>query len=192
MTDTLTMLEWTSVVLNIAFTLLIAFNRRIGWLLGLVASTIGVGLYVQAHTWAMTVLNGYYVAMAVYGWWSWGRAEEDGAVRTQHWGSHAVLAAAALAASWLLAALLGQYLDGHFPQLDAFVTVFSLVATWMMARKFLASWCWFIVADSVGIWLNWQIGYQGYALLNAVYLVLSVVGLVKWNRLRDRRPVGEA
>ena len=34
--------------------------------------------------------------------------------------------------------------------------------------------------------------HQGYALLNAVYLVLSVVGLVKWNRLRDRRPVGEA
>jgi nicotinamide mononucleotide transporter len=86
--------------------------------------------------------------------------------------------------------LLAQYLDGRFPQLDAFVTVFSFIATWMMARKMIANWAYFILADSVAVYLNWRIGYQGYALLNGMYLVLSVVGLVKWGRALAKQRAG--
>lgn len=174
--------EASAVVLNVAFTLCIAWEKRIGWALGLVAGVIGVGLYALAHTWAMSVLNGYYVVMAVYGWWSWGRSEEN-QVRTQRWTFHAVVIPAGLVLAYATAVLLGNYLNGNFPHLDAFVTVFSFIATWMMARKYISTWYYFIVADAVSIWLNWRIGYLGFAALNAVYLVLSVIGLVKWGRL---------
>jgi nicotinamide mononucleotide transporter len=61
--------------------------------------------------------------------------------------------------------------------------VFSFIATWMMARKWIANWAYFILADSVAVYLNWRIGYLGYTLLNGIYLVLSVIGLIKWGRL---------
>lgn len=182
-TTALSLLEWTAVVLNIGFTLCIAYEKRIGWLLGLVAGVIGVGLYALAHTWAMATLNVYYVVMAVYGWWSWGKKEGKEGVRELQLRLHALLIPAGLLTSYLASVLLAQYLNGRFPELDAFVTVFSFIATWMMARKFIANWLYFILADGVAIYLNWRIGYSGYTLLNAVYLVLSVVGWLKWSRV---------
>ncbi|MEO7080751.1 MAG: nicotinamide mononucleotide transporter, partial [Flavobacteriales bacterium] len=86
--EALLFLEAFAVVLNIGFTLCIAYEKRVGWLLGFVAGVIGVGLYALANTWAMSALNGYYVVMAVYGWWSWGRSEEKGHIRTQRWLLH--------------------------------------------------------------------------------------------------------
>ena len=180
--EALIALEWTAVVLNVGFTLCIAFEKRIGWVLGFVAGCIGVGLYALAHTWAMSVLNGYYIVMAVYGWWSWGRIGEE-RIRTQRWLFHAVVVPVGLLLAYATAVLLGQYLNGNFPHLDAFVTVFSFIATWMMARKYIGNWVYFIVADSVSVYLNWRIGYMGYAALNVMYLVLSVIGLVKWGRM---------
>ena len=176
-------LEWTAVVLNVGFALCIAYEKRIGWLLGLVAAVIGVGLYALAHTWAMATLNVYYVVMAVYGWLSWGRDSEDGRIRTQRWLFHLIVIPAGLLLGYGVSVVLVQYLDGSFPLLDAFVTVFSFVATWMMARKMITNWLYFIVVDSVSIYLNWRIGYQGYALLNVIYLVLSVIGFLKWSKL---------
>lgn len=188
----LLILEWTAVVLNVGFTLCIAYGKRSGWALGFVAGVIGVLLYALANTWAMAALNFYYVAMAVYGWWSWGRSTEQEGIRTHRWVFHAVLVPAGLLLSWTISVLLMEYLNGNFPQLDAFVTVFSFIATWMMARKYIANWVYFIVADSVAVYLNWRIGYQGYALLNGIYLVLSVVGLVKWSKALAEQRVGAA
>ncbi|MBZ0207292.1 MAG: nicotinamide riboside transporter PnuC [Flavobacteriales bacterium] len=184
---TLSFLEWTAVVLNVGFTICIAYEKRIGWVLGFIAGVIGVGLYALANTWAMSALNGYYVVMAVYGWWSWGRSSEDGKIRTQRWLFHALVIPLGLLLSYGISVFLVEYLDGSFPLLDAFVTVFSFAATWMMARKLIANWLYFMVADSVAIYLNWRIGYQGYVLLNAIYLVLSLIGFIKWNRMLVRQ-----
>ena len=184
---TLSFLEWTAVVLNVGFTICIAYEKRIGWVLGFIAGVIGVGLYALANTWAMSALNGYYVVMAVYGWWSWGRSSEDGKIRTQRWLFHALVIPLGLLLSYGISVFLVEYLDGSFPLLDAFVTVFSFAATWMMARKLIANWLYFMVADSVAIYLNWRIGYQGYVLLNAIYLVLSIIGFLKWNRMLVRQ-----
>lgn len=181
--------EASAVVLNVAFTLCIAWEKRIGWALGFVAGAIGVGLYAVAHTWAMSVLNGYYVVMAVYGWWSWGRPGEE-RITMQRWAFHAVVVPAGLVLAYATAVLLGNYLNGNFPHLDAFVTVFSLIATWMMARKYISNWAYFIVADSVSVYLNWRIGYMGFAALNVMYLVLSVVGLAKWRKLMVQQRAG--
>lgn len=177
----LLLLEWVAVVLNVLFTLLIAWQKRIGWVPGFFAGAIGMGLYLLAHTWAMGVLNAYYVVMAVYGWWSWGRNGNGGGVRVQPWAFQALMVVAGLVISYIVFFFLRGYLNGRLPGLDAFVTVFSFIATWMMARRYIACWYWFIVADSAGIWLNWQVGYTGFAALNGMYLVLSVVGLVRWD-----------
>ena len=90
-TITLSLLEWTAVVLNVGFTLCIAYEKRIGWALGFAAGVIGVGLYALAQTWAMASLNVYYVVMAVYGGWSWGKGEKENGMRTQSDGVRAGL-----------------------------------------------------------------------------------------------------
>lgn len=174
--------EWISAILNLAFTAAIAYERRSGWVLGFIASLIGVWLYALTHTWALATLNVYYVVMAAYGWWSWGRSADEAVLHHRSWTFHAVLIPMGIGVSALLAWTLGAFLNGSYPEADAFVTVFSLVATWMMTRKVVENWIYFIVADLVAIWLNRQVDYRIYAVQYGVYIVLSVAGYKRWSR----------
>lgn len=188
----LTALEWSSAVMNLGFTAAIAYQKRWGWVLGLVASAAGVLLYGLKHTWALSVLNGYYMLMAVYGWWVWGRGTDEAVYHHRSRGFHAAVIASGLVLAALAAWGLGRYLDGHHPQADAFITVFSLAATWMMTRKVVENWLYFIVADSVAIWLNWRIGYPVYAVQYVIYVGLSVAGLMRWTRALRMQDAGPA
>lgn len=180
--EVLITLEAVSVVLNLGFTLAIAYGKRIGWVLGFVAAIIGVGLYALSRTWALSALNAYYIGMAVYGWWAWGRTDQEQPVQRAPLRLLAWLFPACLAGTVLLTWTLASVLNGTWPQVDAFITVFSFAATWMMARKYIDTWVWFFVADVVAVWLNWRIGYQLYAAQYLIYLVLSVLGLMRWYR----------
>lgn len=180
--------EAVAVVLNLGFTLAIAWERRAGWLLGFVAALLSIGLYALTRTWALTALNCYYVVMAAYGWWSWGGAEAALPVRRAPRRTLGRLFLAALAGTALVAWTLREWLDGSFPWVDAFVSVFSLAATWMMTRKYIDNWLWFIVADAVGVWLNWRIGYELYAGQYAIYIGLSLAGYLRWRRTMTPRP----
>ncbi|MFT3884055.1 MAG: nicotinamide riboside transporter PnuC [Flavobacteriales bacterium] len=184
--------EWTSTLLNLAFTAAIAYERRFGWLLGFVASMIGVWLYARTHTWALAGLNVYYMVMAVYGWWAWGSSADEAHYHHRSPAFHAAIITTGLVLAGAAAWSLGAFLNGAHPQADAFITVFSLAATWMMTRKVVENWLYFIVADAVAIWLNWRIGYPVYAAQYAVYVGLSVAGFVRWSRalrLQQARPV---
>ena len=98
----LLVLEWAAVVLNIGFTIGIAWNMRWGWLLGIVASCIGVSLYAYKGAWAMTVLNAFYAVMGVYGYVAWGRSSDQGRIRRWPFGTHLLV----LVSGFLLTRLL--------------------------------------------------------------------------------------
>lgn len=178
----ITALEWTAVVLNLAFTVGIAWEKRWGWVPGFFASLIGVGLYAVQHTWALALLNAYYAAMAVYGYRSWGRGGSALPVHERGLRFHAIMLIGCTLGTLGLASVLGGELNGRFPQLDAYISVFSLAATWMMARKVLENWLYWMVGDAVAVYLNWRIGYDAYALLNIAYIGLSVAGSMRWSR----------
>jgi len=67
--------------------------------------------------------------------------------------------------------------------LDAFVTVFSVLNTYLLTRKVLQNWLYWIVIDVAAIYLYVQTGYYATIVMYVVYLVLAVVGYVGWLRL---------
>lgn len=180
-------LEWTSVILNIAFAYLLGREKRIGWLAGFVASAIGVYLYARQLAWLMAALNFFYAAMGVYGWFNWGRDEAALPVVRMSWMRHAVWIAVTLAGSAVLVALLRRFAaDNDHLLMEAFITASALVATWLMSRKILESWLYYLVGDAVGVVYNRLVGFNGYAVLMVVYIGLAVVGFVRWRREMTR------
>lgn len=176
-------LEWSAVVLNIGFTILIALERRVGWLLGFVAAVFGVLLYVAQDAWLMASLNAFYAFMGAYGWWSWGRSSVDQRIVRYGWRTHLLLLAIGVASALLLAYLMQVFeVPGKYHGMEAFIAAFAMVATWMMSKKALENWIYWTIGDLVAVAYNHWIGYDGYALLNIVYIVLAVAGLVRWIR----------
>lgn len=180
--------EWTAVALNLGFTICIAWEKRIGWLMGLFASCIGVVLYVHKQAWAMSALNVFYLGMAVYGWWSWGRKKTESGISRRSVLFHAALVVACLFAVMAAAWAMERWVHGAYPHLDAFITVFSFAATWLMAHRLIENWLYWIVGDVVAVYFNHLIGYEAYALLNVCYVVLSTIGFLKWRRAMKDGP----
>lgn len=173
--------ELTAVVLNLGFTVLIMIEKRAGWVLGFMASCISVVLYQHNRAWAMTTLNVFYAVMAVYGWWSWGGGAE-GRIQRKPLLFHALLLVAGLVMAGALGWSLDRWVHGAHPYLDAFITVFAFIATWMMARRLLENWIWWVIGDVVAVYFNHLLGLRWYALLNIAYIILSMAGLWRWSR----------
>lgn len=179
-----TILEWVSAVLGGAYTLLAAYEKRIGWVFAVISSLLFVAYYQHRNYTGQAVLNLYYVAMGVYGWISWGRDDASIPITRKPWTFHAV----ALVACLLLSAVLGWVLKrtglSESPYMDAWVAVFSVLATWMMARKLIENWAYWCLVDGVAItmYLRARPPFYAYALLFAAYVALSVVGWWRWSR----------
>ncbi|MBK6753626.1 MAG: nicotinamide mononucleotide transporter [Flavobacteriales bacterium] len=174
-------LEWSAVALNILFTILIALEKRLGWLFGLVAALIGVLLYVVQDAWLMASLNAFYAGMGAYGWWTWGRAGGSARIISYGWRMHAMLITIGAAGTGLLAWAMEHWqVPGEYHGMEAFITAFAMLATWLMSAKAIENWFYWTVGDLLAVWYNHLIGYDGYAFLNVVYIVLAVAGFIRW------------
>lgn len=184
-------LEWSAVALNITFTILIGLERRAGWLFGFVAASLSIALYVDKDAWIMAALNAFYAVMWLHGWWTWGRAVKDQGVITLPVRRHVLLIGLTMAGTCLLAAvMLASSLDIRYPWMEAFIASSAMVATWLMGRKVLENWVYWTAGDIVAVLYNHWIGYDYLALLNVVYILLAVVGFLRWRKqLRSRLAV---
>ena len=182
MTDPWFLAELAGVALNLGFTICIAWERRIGWLLGFAASLISIALYVHKQAWAMSALNVFYAGMGLYGWWSWGREQGEKLITRRSVRFHALLLTSCLVVAAGLAWAMDRWVHGAYPHMDAFITVFSFTATWMMAHRLIENWLYWTIGDLVAVYFNHLLGYDAYALLNVAYVVLSMIGLWKWSR----------
>lgn len=181
--STALVIEYTSVAGNILFTYLIGRELRVGWLFGFVASVLGIILYGGEAAWLMAALNGFYAAMGVYGWWSWGRVVEEYRITTLSWAQHGAVVAIGIGCTLGLVVLMRTVgLSGGFVRMEAFIAAFALVATWLMSKKVLENWIYWTVGDLVAVYYNHQLGLHGYTLLMIVYIVLAVVGFINWRK----------
>lgn len=176
--------EWTAVALNIGFTILIALDKRVGWLLGFVASVLSTVVYAEQDSWLMAALNAfYYAGMGLYGWWTWGRAAASKNIIEFGPRRHVWLLLIGSAITVLLwATMRWLAIPGDYQLMEAFIAGFAIVATWLMSAKVLSNWIYWTIGDLVSVVYNELLDLHGYALLNAVYIGLAVAGYVRWRR----------
>ncbi|WP_376694834.1 nicotinamide riboside transporter PnuC [Wenzhouxiangella sp. EGI_FJ10305] len=177
--------ELAAVVLAVAYLLLAVRQNRLCWIAAFVSTAIFTVLFWNVQLLMQSALNGYYMIMAVYGWWNWRHGQgSDGALPITRWplSRHAlalgVIAACALVSGYLLT----RYSQAAWPWLDSFVTWGAVVTTFMVARKVLENWSYWMVINSLAIFLFIDRGMQLTALLHATYLIISVFGWISWHR----------
>lgn len=177
--------ETVAVVLAIAY-LLLAIRQNIWcWLCAGVSSAIYVYLFIAARLYMESALNGFYFLMAIYGWYVW----QSGSSRSSDlpvcvWPLRvhvlAIAAIVALAAS--SGFLLQRYTDAALPYIDSLTTFAAVWATFLVARKVLENWYYWLVIDAVSVAIYWSRELPLTAMLFVLYLVLIPFGLWSWRR----------
>lgn len=188
--------EVIAVILALAYLLLAMRENRWCWPCAFVSTAIYTALFWRVNLLMESALNIFYLAMAVYGGWQWRDGSVQTPLRVQRWGwrQHSVALLLILAASGISGYLLAANTTAAWPYVNSLTAWASVVTTYMVARKVLENWLYWIVIDSIAAGLYIDRGLYLTALLFAGYVVIVVFGFFAWRQQwrNDRANEGAA
>jgi nicotinamide mononucleotide transporter len=188
-------IEIAAAAFGIAAVYLSARQSVWNWPLGIINVALYIIVFYQAKLYADMGLQVVYVVLAAYGWWHWlhGGANR-GVLQVSRVPPREVviLTIAFVVGTAVLSTFLAQKTDASLPLADSALTVGSLVAQYMMTRKYLECWLVWLAADVAYVAMFMYKSLWATAGLYAVFCVLAVVGWQQWRQSLRQRMSTEA
>jgi nicotinamide mononucleotide transporter len=176
-------LEWLATVAGFLCVYLLIKRSIWSFAFGLVQVSIYVWIFYEVKLYSDMLLNVFYIGFQFYGWYIWRNSQDS--------NGHVLVVKGQLNEYllWAFAVLLGTALVGYFmsnntdaslPYPDAFTTCAALSAQWLLSRRKLFNWAFWIVVDIVAIAIYWQKGLYPTSALYVCFLVMAMIGQWQW------------
>jgi len=155
------------------------------WPVGIANNIFYILVFWRSGLFADASLQFVYISIALYGWWNW---LHGGKNRSELGLAHASLpgvmryAVMAGAATAVLYLILRRYTPSTVPLADGLTTALFLTAQYMMSRKLIENWWFWIAGDVLVIGLYIYKDLFLTAVLYVVFLTMCVMGLKQWER----------
>ena len=164
------------------------------WVVGFLTSLVYVFVFLSAKIYADMGLQTYYVGISIYGFYQWTRKKHETHTENDSLPSDRILythlslplfvgiigtLAVVFAILWYL---LHQFTDSPIPVGDAFTTSVGIVATWMLARRLIEHWIFWVIVNLVSVYLYYLRGLYPTMLLYFCYATLAIVGYYNWRK----------
>ncbi|RLD49520.1 MAG: nicotinamide riboside transporter PnuC [Bacteroidetes bacterium] len=152
---------------------------------GIISVIIYIYICFFAKLYADTGINFVYFVMSIYGWYMWSRKDAEKYVLPISWCTkkdHMISAGMLVFFFVSLSYFLTNYTDSNVPIIDSTTTSIFIVGMWLMARKKIENWIYWIIGDIISIPLYF---YKDLALTSiqfTVFLVLALLGYIEWRR----------
>ena len=164
--------------------LFLAMKQNIAcWYAAFISTLIYIIIYWDVSLYMESLLNFYYLLMAIYGWINWNKKSQIDKNYVISWSyqNHIVVIVLIL----ILTVISGfslQKTDAVYPYLDSFTTWASVITTFMVAQKILSNWIFWIIINSVAIFLNFDRELYLTVILLMTYQVMSIYGYYQWRK----------
>lgn len=179
-------LEIAGVIFTLLNVYLLTKQRILAWPLGLIGVSIYTYVFFTAQLYSDFILHIVYMILNAYGWWYWSTGRQKNS-------QDLPVTSLSVADRWrwifviipgfiLWGYLMHVYTDAALPYPDAFTTVTSLVAQYLLARKKIENWILWIVVDVVAITIYSLKGLYPTSILYTILLALSIYGYISWSK----------
>lgn len=175
-------IEIVATVTSLGYLLLLIRQNIWCWPLAIISGGLSIYLFFESKLYSESLLYGYYILIAIYGWWNWSRPKEALKVSTWKPKYHLITIPIGLVIALGLGQIFVMYTDADKPYLDATTTIFSLIASILEARKILSGWIYWIIINGVTVGLYFSKSLDIYAGLMVIYFMLSIVGYRQWKK----------
>ena len=173
-------IETIAVILSVLYVILATKQNIWCW----AAAGISVALYIyicfSAQLFAETGLQVFYLVMAFYGYYNWTKKEQDLQITQWSAGKHLTLIITGAIITFLMGFYFATYTSAKMPIVDSFTTVFSVITTYMVTKKVLENWLYWIVIDVVSIYLYYNRELHLTSLLFLAYTIIAIFGYFMW------------
>ncbi|MGC9331674.1 MAG: nicotinamide riboside transporter PnuC [Bacteroidales bacterium] len=183
--------ELTAAALGVFSIFLQIKQNPLYWLVALVMVSMYIRVYYQTKFYADMSLQVYYFVVSIYGWLHWvfgknKRKKQDGErklpvsrLTDMEWTWSVLASGVLIVVIWQI---LTHFTDSPVPVGDAFTTALSFVATWMLARKIIENWLFWIIVDLVSTGLYIYKGLYPTAVLFLFLTIMAVIGYKAWKK----------
>ena len=165
------------------------------WLVSIIMPAIYLYVFYIAGLYADFAINIYYLLIAIYGWLAWRYGFKLFSIKKDKSGGEMLKISSLPKKLWLrllaiyiilqisITWILVTYTNSDVPWLDSFTTSVSIIAMWLLARKYLEQWLIWIVVDivSVGLYLYKELYYT--SALYLFYAIIAIFGYLKWKSI---------
>jgi nicotinamide mononucleotide transporter len=178
-------LEFIAVVTGIASVIFSRKENILVYPVGMVSTGIFIWLYITHGLYADASVNFYYTVMSIIGWIMWSRKSEGKPVLSittsskRDWRNGLTF----FFCCWvILYLLLSHFTDSTVPIADSFTSAAAFTGMWLMNKKKLENWTWWIVTDLASIPLNFYKHLVFTSFQYLVFLILAVMGYITWRK----------
>ncbi|CAH9053000.1 hypothetical protein PSEHALCIP103_00734 [Pseudoalteromonas haloplanktis] len=175
--------EYIAVALSMAYLLLAIKENLWCWPAAFFSTLIYTIMYWNGALLMESLLNFYYMYMAVFGWVVWRKGKANQAQRLiTSWpvNRHIILIVLTALVSLAIGYVMQNYTHADFAYLDSFTTCFAVVTTYLVAKKVLENWLYWIVIDAASMYLYYEKGYYPTLVLFVFYTVMAAWGFKTW------------
>ena len=172
-------IESIAVLFSILYVIL-AVKENI-WCWG--AALISVSLYIyicfSAQLYPETGLQVFYFIMAIIGYYMWNKENKE---EIKEWSEikHLLIILLGAILTFFMGFYFSTYTNAKMPIIDSFTTVFSMIATYMVIKKVLGNWLYWIVIDAVSVYLYFNRDLHLTSLLFIAYTIIAIFGYFSW------------
>lgn len=179
-----TALELIATVLALSYTVLAIRHSLWCWPAALASTVLTLQIMLSANLYTDALLQLYYAGMALYGWWNWQqlRNQSGQAPQVVEWrgSQHLRLISLTALAGLLLGYLMQQYTSTDFAWLGAQISCFAVVTTYLVAKKVVSNWLYWIVIDAASIYMYLQKDLYFFSALFVIYTLTAASGYFAW------------
>ncbi len=185
---------WLEAIAVIAGVVSVWYSRKENVLVfptGLINTTLYIYLSYKGNLFGEASVNLYYTLMSVYGWYLWTRTTEDHqtpvlqitASNQKEWIQQLLFFAVFYLVIFIsLSFAKKAFAPEAIPWADAFASATAYTGMWLMAKKKVESWIWWILTNIASIPLYFVKGYAFTSVQFLILLLLAIAGLQSWRK----------
>ncbi len=178
-------LEKPAIVAAFLNIFLAARNSIWNWLFGLIAVTLYGYIFYQTKLYGNMSLQVVYFLFQIFGFYQWqygGEKHGKLSVTKTPASQYVILSIAFIVLFFVYFFTLADYTNSTTPLIDALTTAMSLVAQWMMCKRWIENWILWMIMDLTAIEMYWDKHLQLTAILYAIFFILCCFGYRTWKK----------
>lgn len=172
-------IESIAVLFSILYVVL-AVKENI-WCWGAALTSVSLYIYIcfSAQLYPETGLQVFYFIMAIIGYYMWNKENKE---EIKEWSEikHLLIILLGAILTFFMGFYFSTYTNSQMPIIDSFTTVFSIIATYMVIKKVLGNWLYWIVIDAVSVYLYFNRDLHLTSLLFIAYTIIAIFGYFSW------------
>lgn len=183
--NNITLLEFLGTAFALTGVYLTARENILCWLFGILGIIIYIYIFFQSKLYGDAALQGVYFFLSIYGWYQWqfGNSKYDVlAIKLNTFQQIFFYILVGFITGIFFGWLIKNYTDSDIPYWDGFTTSYSLIATYMMARKYLYHWIFWIIIDLVCVGIYAYKNLYITVFQYAVFCGLAILGYIQWKQ----------